>query len=147
MKKINLISAALLIASVTVKAQQTEPKLPNGSDVVVLKVDSNAIFTAVEKVPEFPGGLEQFYKFLQHNIRYPAVAFENKVQGKVFVTFVVEKDGSLTNIKEVHGIGNGCDEEAVRVMKISPKWNPGTQNGRAVRVLYTMPISFTLIGR
>jgi len=72
------------------------------------------------------------------------VAKENNVSGKVFVTFVVEKDGSLTDVKVVRGIGSGCDEEAMRVLKASPKWKAGIQNGRPVRVQYTMPINFAL---
>jgi TonB family protein len=105
------------------------------------------IFTAVEQEPTFPGGLDKFYMFLQHNIRYPYEAVKYKVQGKVFVSFVIEKDGSLTDIKVLRGIGSGCDEEAVRVVSICPKWNPGMQNGRPVRIQYNVPIGFTLIGR
>ena len=110
----------------------------------VTEEDPNQIFTAVEQEPSFAGGIDKFYKYLQNNIRYPAVAKENNVQGKVFVTFVVERDGSLTDIKVVRGIGSGCDEEAMRVLRNSPKWKAGIQNGRPVRVQYTMPISFTL---
>ncbi|HVV55611.1 MAG TPA: TonB family protein [Mucilaginibacter sp.] len=110
----------------------------------VTEEDPNKIFTSVEKEPEFAGGIEKFYAYLQKNMHYPAIARENNVQGKVYVTFVVEKDGSLTDIKVLRGIGSGCDEEAVRVLKNSPKWTPGIQNGRSVRVQYTMPISFIL---
>jgi len=110
----------------------------------VTEEDPNKIFTAVEQEPSYPGGIEKFYKYLGNNIKYPAVAKENGVQGKVFVTFVVEKDGTLTDAKVVRGIGSGCDEEAIRVLKNSPKWKAGIQNGRPVRVQYTMPISFTL---
>lgn len=108
------------------------------------KLPNQKIFTAVEQEPTFAGGIEAFYKFLQNNIRYPTKAFENKIQGKVFISFVVERDGSLTDIKVVRGIGGGCDEEAKRVISISPKWKPGIQNSKPVRVQYTMPISFTL---
>jgi TonB family protein len=107
-------------------------------------VDTNEIFTNVEVLPTFPGGLEQFGKFLGKNLRYPPIARENGMQGRVFCTFVVEKDGSLTDIKVARGIGGGCDEEAIRVLKSSPKWNPGVQNGRNVRVSYTVPIFFQL---
>jgi periplasmic protein TonB len=106
--------------------------------------DDNKIFNAVETEPAYPGGMAKFYEYLGKNIHYPAVAKENNVQGKVFVTFVVEKDGSLTDIKVLRGIGSGCDEEAVRVLKASRKWTPGIQNGRQVRVQYNVPISFTL---
>ena len=110
----------------------------------VVEADPNQIFTSVEQVPEFAGGLEKFGQYLSKNIRYPAVARENNTQGRVICTFVVEKDGSLTDIKVVRVIGSGCDEEAVRVLKNSPKWKPGIQNGRPVRVQYSVPISFTL---
>lgn len=106
--------------------------------------DTNEIFTNVEVVPGFPGGLGQFGKFLEKNLRYPAIARENGIKGRVYCSFVVEKDGSLTDIKIARGIGGGCDEEAVRVLKNSPKWTPGIQNGRPVRVSYTIPIVFQL---
>ena len=110
----------------------------------VTEEDPNKIFTAVEQEPSYPGGLDKFYQYLGKNIHYPAVAKENNVQGKVFLTFVVERDGSLTDIKVLRGIGSGCDEEAVRVLKATPKWKPGIQNGRPVRVQYNVPITFTL---
>ncbi|GAB3938207.1 energy transducer TonB [Mucilaginibacter myungsuensis] len=114
------------------------------SDVKAVTEDSNEIFSAVEESAEYPGGIDKFYKYLENTMKYPSVARENNVQGKVFLTFVVEKDGALTDIKVLRGIGSGCDEEAVRVVKGSKKWKPGMQNGRAVRQQYTVPISFTL---
>jgi len=102
------------------------------------------IFTAVEHVPEFPGGMQAFFTFLNKNIKYPAKARENGVQGRVIISFIVEKDGSITNAHVAHGIGDGCDEEALRVIKSSPNWSPGTQKGKSVRVAYSVPISFTL---
>jgi len=103
--------------------------------------DSNEIYTSVEVLPTFNG---DYGKFLQKNLRYPPIARENGIQGRVIVNFVVEKDGSLTDIKVIRGIGGGCDQEAIRVIKSSPKWNPGVQNGRNVRVNYTIPIFFQL---
>ncbi|MGZ3764948.1 MAG: energy transducer TonB [Mucilaginibacter sp.] len=147
MKNLILIPALILIASATVKAQETEPKTPRASDVVVLKVDSNAIFTAVENAPEYKGGMQAFYKYLQQSIHYPANAVKNRVQGKVLITFIVEKDGSLSNVKVARGVADDIDAEAIRVIKASPNWNPGTQNGRPVRVVYTVPINFSLQGR
>lgn len=114
------------------------------SDTKQVTEDSNEIFTAVEHSAEFPGGIQKFYDYLGKQIKYPAAARENNVQGKVYMTFVVEKDGSLTDIKVMRGIGSGCDEEAIRVLKASPKWKPGEQNGRTVRQQYTVPINFTL---
>jgi TonB family protein len=102
------------------------------------------IFTSVEKMPEFPGGLDQFYKFLGRTLNYPYLAKRNGVQGRVIVAFVVEKDGSLSDIKVIKGIGDGCDEEAVRIIGLSPHWSPAAQNGRPVRVAYSLPITFTL---
>jgi protein TonB len=110
----------------------------------VTEEDPNKIFTAVEQEPTPNGGMGAFYKYLGNTIRYPAVAKENNVQGKVFMQFVVEKDGSLTDVKVIRGIGSGCDEEAIRVLKNAPRWKPGIQNGRPVRVQYNVPISFTL---
>ncbi|MCO5946222.1 energy transducer TonB [Mucilaginibacter flavidus] len=114
------------------------------SDTKVTEEDPNKIFTSVEQVPVFPGGMEKFYAYLQKTMRYPAVARENGTQGKVIVSFVCERDGSLTDIHVTRGIGDGCDEEAARVIKASPKWSPGIQNGRPVRVAYSVPISFAL---
>jgi len=105
---------------------------------------SDPVFTSVEQVPEFPGGIEAFGKFLATNVRYPKVARDNNVQGRVIITFVVEKDGSLSDMKVLRGIGSGCDEEAVRVLGISPAWKPGIQNGKPVKVQYSVPISFSL---
>ena len=111
----------------------------------VTESNPNEIFTSVEQLPDFPGGMAGFGKYLGKALRYPAVASENGVQGRVNVTFVVERDGSLTDIKPIgRTLGSGLEEEAVRVLKNSPKWTPGKQNGRAVRVQYTVPIVFTL---
>jgi protein TonB len=108
----------------------------------VVESNPNEIFTSVEQLPAFNG---DFNKYLSKSVRYPAVAQENGVQGRVNVTFVVERDGSLTDIKVVgRTFGSGLEEEAMRVVKSSPKWTPGRQNGRAVRVQYTVPIVFQL---
>jgi protein TonB len=114
------------------------------SKAVVEEAPSNEIFTSVEVTPEFPGGMDKFYAYLGKAIRYPAVARENNVSGRVIVTFVVERDGSLTDVKALRGPGSGLEEEAVRAVKSSPHWRPGKQNGRDVRVQYTVPVVFTL---
>jgi protein TonB len=110
----------------------------------VTEASSNEVFTAVEIMPSFLGGEAAFSKFLGKNIRYPAVARDNGVQGRVFVSFVVEKDGSLTDIKVLRSPDNSLGDEAVRVLKTSPKWTVGVQNGKPVRVSYTVPVNFTL---
>ena len=107
-------------------------------------VAEEEIFQIVEEMPGPVGGDEAFYQYLAENIRYPVVAMESGISGRVYVTFVVEKDGSITDVKVLRGIGGGCDEEAVRVVKAMPKWKPGKQRGRPVRVLYRVPINFTL---
>jgi len=101
-------------------------------------------FSPIDSVPLFPGGMEAFYHFLAKNMRYPAVARENGVQGKVILAFIVEIDGTLTDLHLTRGIGGGCDEEAMRVFKMSPPWVPGKKNGQPVRVAYSVPISFAL---
>ncbi|MGB3848804.1 MAG: energy transducer TonB [Tunicatimonas sp.] len=102
------------------------------------------IFITVETQPSFPGGISAFYQYLGESVVYPKQAIRQSVSGKVFVEFVVDKDGSLSQIKVLKGIGAGCDEEALRVIKNSPRWNPGKQRGRAVRVRMVVPISFKL---
>ena len=102
------------------------------------------IFTVVESMPEFPNGMKELYIYLGNNIKYPVMAKESGIQGKVYVTFVVEKNGSITDVKVLRGIGGGCDEEAIRVVAAMPKWKPGKQRGKPVRVQYNLPVRFTL---
>lgn len=106
--------------------------------------DDKTIFIGVETMPVYPGGDAAFNKFLSTHIRYPNMAKENGTQGRVFVSFVVEIDGSLTDMKIVRDPGSGLGEEAVRVLKTSQRWSPGIQNGKKVRVAYTVPVSFAL---
>ncbi len=94
--------------------------------------------------PEFPGGDQKFGLFLARQIHYPAAAKENNIQGKVFINFTVDKQGKLRNLKIVRGIGSGCDDEVIRVLKLSPNWNPGKVYGIPVDISYTIPISFNL---
>jgi TonB family protein len=101
-------------------------------------------FTVVEEVATPVGGMASFYKYIGKNLRYPKIAKRMGVEGKVFVQFVIEKDGSITNPIIFKGIGAGCDEEALRLIRESPKWNPGTQRGNPVRQRYTLPIIFKL---
>lgn len=102
------------------------------------------IFTVVESMPEFPGGMGELMKFLAQNIKYPPLAKESGIQGRVFINFVVEPTGLISNVKVLRGIGGGCDEEAVRVVASMPKWKPGKQRGKNVRVSYNLPVKFTL---
>ncbi|HEY0900169.1 MAG TPA: M56 family metallopeptidase [Sphingobacteriaceae bacterium] len=106
--------------------------------------DKALSFEQVDQLPKFPGGDKGFGRFLSETIKYPAEAKENNISGRVIVSFVVEKDGALNDIKVLRGLGYGTDEEAVRVLKASPKWNPGLKDGKPVRVQYTMPIFYQM---
>jgi protein TonB len=101
-------------------------------------------FVAVEQEPVFPGGIPAFYKYITKNLKYPEVAKIVGLTGKVFVSFIINKDGSIDDVRPIKCLGAGCESEAVRVVSMSPKWTPGVQKGRPVRVQYTMPISFNL---
>ena len=101
-------------------------------------------FVSVEKQPEFPGGLKAFYQYLNDNIKYPKEAAKNKIQGRVFLSFVVEKNGALTNIKIMRGVSADINEEAIRVLSGSPRWTPGIQFGVPVRVKYNINVNFAL---
>ncbi len=102
------------------------------------------IFQFVEQQPEPPGGLKAFYKFIGDNLTYPPQARRAQVQGKVYIQFVINKDGSIGDIEILKGLGFGCDQEAIRVLEMSPKWNPGKQRGQPVRVRMSLPIVFQL---
>ncbi|NQU33261.1 MAG: M56 family metallopeptidase [Bacteroidetes bacterium] len=106
--------------------------------------DADTIFTVVEVMPSFPGGKDKLMTYLSENIKYPNEAKKNSIEGRVFVSFVVEKDGSIGDVKILRGIGSGCDEESIRVIENMPRWTPGTQRGQAVRVAYNLPIRFKL---
>ncbi|RDC57179.1 TonB family protein [Pedobacter chinensis] len=108
------------------------------------KIDKIYDFVSIEKQPEFPGGIKKFYEYLSKSIKYPKLAQENNVQGKIFLSFIVEKNGALTDVQITRGLGSGTDEEAVRVISGSPRWNPGLAEGKAVRVKYNINVNFTL---
>ena len=113
-------------------------------EVVEEEVVEQEIFQIVEEMPAFPGGEGKLMEYVAKNIKYPQIARETGIQGRVFVGFVVEPDGSISNVKLLRGIGGGCDEEAMRVIKSLPKWKPGKQRGKAVRVSYQIPVFFKL---
>ena len=108
------------------------------------EIAEEEVFLSVEENPEFPGGTAKLLEYVQKNLKYPMMARESDIQGRVFVGFVVEKDGSISNVKVLRGIGGGCDEEAIRVVQSLPKFKPGKQRGNPVRVQYTLPIVFKL---
>lgn len=108
-------------------------------------IGEEQVFLAVEQQPEFPGGEAALIAYIGKNTKYPAIARENNIEGRVFISFVVEKDGNISDVKVVRGIGGGCDEEAKRVIKSLPRFTPGKQNGRPVRVQFNVPVNFKLM--
>ena len=106
--------------------------------------DDEEFFMVVENMPEFPGGDLGLMKFIQKNVKYPAIAKEYNITGKVYVSFIVDKGGSVTNVKIVRGVDKNLDAEALRVVSALPKYKPGKQRGKPVRVMFTIPINFTL---
>jgi len=144
-----------------VAAEKTQEGDPNAEEVIIAPEETSGptqveaavevapkkeeeIFTVVEQQPEFPGGMSALGQFLGKNIRYPAAASRANVSGRVFVSFVVNTDGSIQDVQVLKGLGFGTDEEAVRVVKAMPKWRPGKQSGQPVRVKYNLPINFQL---
>jgi protein TonB len=113
-------------------------------EIVEIEEDDEEFFMVVENMPEFPGGDLGLMKFIQKNVRYPAIAKEYNITGKVYISFIVDKQGSVTNVKIVRGVDKNLDAEALRVVSLLPKYKPGKQRGKAVRVMFTIPINFTL---
>lgn len=114
------------------------------SAMAQIVVVDEEIFLVVENEPEFPGGEDSLYAYIARNIKYPETAKKEKIEGRVFVTFIVEKDGQVSSVKLLRDIGGGCGEEAIRVVKSMPKWKPGTQRGNPVRFRFNLPVSFML---
>jgi TonB family protein len=134
------------LSELVVVGYQSSP--PSSSATPATQVEtpkaSGEVFMVVEQQPEFPGGLQELMKYLGRHIRYPAKAVAEGTQGKVMTSFVIDQRGEIHDIKVLQGIGNGCDEEALRVISNMPKWTPGRQNGSAVSVQYTLPVSFLI---
>jgi len=133
MKVIVLIALMAAFGFSTASAQKT-----------VVSQKNEKVFDVVEQMPEYPGGMEALFEFLKNNIKYPEDAQKQKVEGRVIATFVVETDGSISNIEVVKHAFPSLDNEAVRVIQAMPNWTPGKQKGQAVRVKYTIPINFNL---
>jgi periplasmic protein TonB len=109
-----------------------------------VKPEIDKTFITSEVMPEFEGGIQKMYKWLGKNLKYPLLASNHGIEGRVIVTFVVEKDGGISNVEILKGVGFGCNEEAERVIKAMPKWKAGLQNGKPVRVRYTIPLNFQI---
>ena len=139
------LSVALLGASQVALAQTPDTLRMDTIAEEEVEVETSDFFGCIqEKMPLFPGGEQMLFEFIGNNLKYPQQAKSAGVEGQVFVEFYVEKDGSITGGKVLRGIGYGCDEEALRVIGLMPKWEPGTQRGKRVRVRYTLPVTFKL---
>ncbi|MBK9320176.1 MAG: energy transducer TonB [Bacteroidetes bacterium] len=123
--------------SATIKEELPDPEPTNNGG-------TNKVHSWVEEMPNFPGGEAAMLKYLSTNIHYPAIAREENITGIVYISFVVDRNGEIDNIQMVKGIGGGCEEEAIRVIKKMPQWKPGKQNGRAVNVQYMLPVAFRI---
>lgn len=116
----------------------------NSKNIIEQPAQPPEPWLSVEEMPQFPGGDSELFTFLAQNLKYPPEAKEIGVSGRVFINFIVEPDGSISNATVKRGIGSGCDEEALRVVRLMPKWSPGKQRGVPVRVQFTLPVKFTL---
>lgn len=147
--ELNVVADNVEVADVDINAEDDQNQAQQEYVAPVVEtveedVKDEEIFVSVEKMPEFPGGEEKLYKYLRDNLKYPDMATQQNIQGKVYVQFVVEKDGSIANPKVLRDIGGGCGDEALRVVRAMPKWNPGIQRTKKVRVQYTLPVNFQL---
>jgi len=142
------IISSILLIQLNGNAQVEQSVSTEDSVVNTIKVqskeDANLVFDFVDKMPEFPGGQVEMIKFLSKNINYPTVALDQGVQGSIYVQFVIWKDGSVREVKVLRGVGSSLDNEAIRVIKMMPNWEPGTQRGIPVNTRYTLPIKFKL---
>jgi TonB family protein len=131
-----LLSVLLSINNIAAQTTEQRKEAPK---------EEREIITMVEQMPDFPGGPEKLYEFIQKNLQYPKLAFENNIEGKVILQFVINQDGKIDSITQVgKKAGWGMDEEAFRLVKSMPNWMPGKQNGKPVNVLFTLPILFKL---
>lgn len=132
------------IANKTQEGEKSEVDVIEETPAAAPVEEKEEVFLVVEEMPEFPGGTAAMQKFIASNIKYPRQASQLGLEGRVVVSFVINKDGNVDNVEILKGIGGGCDEEAIRVIKSLPSWKPGKQNGRPVSVKFTVPIKFTL---
>ena len=133
MKKMILLSMMAVLGLMTANAQKT-----------VISQSNQSVYDQVEQMPEFPGGMPAMIEFLKTNLKYPKDAIKQQVGGRVMVMFVVETDGTLSNVRVAKKVFPSLDSEAVRVVKTMPKWKPGKEKGRPVRVNFTLPVVFSL---
>jgi protein TonB len=144
---LNVVEDNVETESIEVNTEETETEVVIAAPVEapVEEEEEEVVFVVVESMPEFPGGQQALFKYLSENVKYPVIAQENGIQGRVICQFVVNKDGSIVDVEVVRSGGDASlDKEAVRVIKTMPKWKPGKQRGKPVRVKYTVPVNFKL---
>lgn len=152
MKKIITLSALLVLLGSNLRAQNVVNPTNEKDNITILRAvgddstvsDKEKVYQVVEQQPSFPGGREELFKYLAYNVRYPIDAAKNKIEGRVLVTFVVEHDGSISNVNVANSVYPSLDKESIRVVSGMPKWIPGKANGKTIRVKYTIPITFRL---
>ena len=152
MKKIIALSALLLLLGSNLKAQNVVNPTNGKDNITILRAvgddstvsDKEKVYQVVGQQPSFPGGREELFKYLAYNVKYPIDATKNKIEGRVLVTFVVEHDGSISNVNVANSVYPSLDKESIRVVSGMPKWILGKANGKTVRVKYTIPITFRL---
>lgn len=148
-EELNIVEDDVVTESVEIDTEDDKDKTvtinaPVTSTGPIVEEEDNVVFQVVEKMPSFPGGDAALFKFLSDNVKYPVIAQENGVQGRVICQFVVNRDGSIVDVEVVRSVDPSLDKEAIRVIKSMPKWSPGQQRGKPVRVKYTLPVNFRL---
>ena len=144
---LNVVEDNVETETIEVSTEETETEVVIAAPVEapVEEEEEEVVFVVVESMPQFPGGQQALFKYLSENVKYPVIAQENGIQGRVICQFVVNKDGSIVDVEVVRSGGDpSLDKEAIRVIKTMPKWKPGKQRGKPVRVKYTVPVNFKL---
>ena len=141
---IPVVALLLLFSNCANKKTDKEKKAEPQAEATLPQEKTDSIYSVVETMPDYPGGQKELLSFLSRNIKYPTKAEENKIQGRVVIQFVVNKDGSVSDAKVVRSVDPELDKEALRVVNSMPQWKPGMQKGEAVSVKYTIPIAFRL---
>jgi len=144
---LNVVENDVQTASIEINTEDDKNKVVIVNAPVaapVVEEEDNVVFQVVETMPSFPGGDADLFKFLSTNVKYPVIAQENGIQGRVICQFVVNKDGTIVDVEVVRSVDPSLDKEAIRVIKSMPKWSPGKQRGKPVRVKYTLPVNFKL---
>ena len=137
LKPLSLFAMLVMVFAFSLNVNAQEKKSDN----------SDVVFTVVENEAEFPGGVEAMNRFMAENIKYPTLAKQKNIEGKVIISFIVEKNGTLSDIRTIKDIGEGCGDEGVRIVKLMPKWKPAKQKGQPVRQQFLLPISFVLTNK